>query len=310
MRFSRNSRLVASLSLAAAVLAAAFVAWRAHSSAPRLDRRVAAPLDSAAAMVTALMSVTEESDITDDAVLAAGYLERHRLGLAGPFKLAEFALADSAMSPGVRRGVAWLLLRQAYFGQGYRLDSDVLRHRRDTTANAATRSRAMAAVVERMIREADDPRAGELAARLTFQLASAERIIPSGVALQAIKMAALVRDRALARRDARALIDAARASHSDPLEMLSSWRASLRFMVERPVWSRSAWEADAVQDLDEWLAVVREIAADTSADPLPAAMSADRLGRLPEPFALRLLALATNERLAPQAPVALQSREL
>lgn len=277
---------------------------------PELARRVAAPLDSAAASVAALLDTSAQSTgvISAEAAIAAGYLERHRLGLANPFRLAEFALADSQLSAGSRRGVAWLLLRQAYFARGYALPAAALRALSGGDALTVAQRDAHVALVERAMRDSDDPRGAELGLRLAYQIAVSERTTPFGVARVVVRIAALARDRELARRDAHALVAAARASGKDPLTLVPSWRASLRFAVERPVWNRAAWEARATVESSRWLATLRTISADTS----QADMTVEHeppLGSMTRGVATRLLALSADQRLAPQAAVVLATRE-
>lgn len=286
----------------------------AHSrvaEAPKLDRRVAEPLDAAASSVSAMLETAagmNASNVSAEAAIAAGYMERHRLGLANPFRLAEFALADAQLPEGARRGVAWLLVRQAYFAQGYALPAaafDALSGR--DTIPARVRD-AHIALLERAMRDADDPRGTELGLRLAYTIATAERTTAPGVARVAVRIAAMARDRELARRDAHALVDAARASGKDPLALIPSWRASLRLGVERPLWDRTSLEARAATASSRWLATLRTIAVDTvrsDATEIPAPV----VGRLSRGTATRLFTLSADRRLAPQAAVVLATRE-
>ena len=301
--------------LSAVVLAAAggIALWgmlTRPGESPELARRVAAPLDSAAASVAEMIATAAQSSgvISAEAAIAAGYIERHRLGLANPFRLAEFALADSQLPAESRRGVAWLLLRQAYFAQGYALPGSALGVLSGRDATTVEQRAAHLALVERAMRDSDDPRGAELGLRIAYQVAASERTTAYGVARVVVRIAALARDRELARRDAHALVDAARASGKDPLLLVPSWRASLRFAVERPVWNRAAWEARATVESSRWLATLRTIAADTARADLTVE-PAPYIGNLARPIAARLLSLSADQRLAPQAAVVLATRE-
>lgn len=298
---------------AAIVLVAGIVVFvslpRLRDAAPRLDRRVAQPLDMAAASVSAMIDSARTRDsarVRPEVAIAAGYLERHRLGFADPFRLADLALADPQLTPESRRGVAWLLVRQAYFGQGYELPAAVFATLagRDSLPRAAQRLHA--SFVQRAIEELHDPREAETALRIAYQLAVAERTIQPRVAQLAIRLAALARDRALARRDAHALIDASRAARVDPLALVPSWRASLRFSVERPLWEQRPWRRESALAAARWLLALRAVAADSTVD-----SSSVRLGtgRLSRGIALRLLEAASEARLPPQPAVVLALRE-
>ncbi len=287
------------------------VAAGRSGESPELAKRVAAPLDSAAGAVADMLDSAARSPrvVSAEAALAAGYLERHRLGLANPFRLAEFAMADSQLSIESRRGVAWLLIKQAYFARGFTLPTAALRALSGSDALPLEQHGAHVALVERAMRDSDDPRGAELGLRLAYQIAASERTTPFGVARVMVRMAALARDRELARRDAHALVAAARASGKDPLTLVPSWRASLRFAVERPVWNRAAWEARATVESSRWLATLRTIAADTSRTDITVAVEPQRAAALSRAVAVRLLAITADGRLAPQTAVVLATRE-
>src|SRR3712207_954982 len=54
--------------------------------------------------------------------IALGYLERARLGLGSPFRLAEYALRDPRLDSTTRRDVAWAIVGRTLAGAGYAID--------------------------------------------------------------------------------------------------------------------------------------------------------------------------------------------
>lgn len=168
--------------------------------------------------------------------IRAGYVERLRLGLGSPFRLIDFALADPRLTTADRRSVASTLLEQTQRGRMYEIDPGVLQPGSDpSTPESLSRATRHLEVIERAIAEAEDPRAGELSIRLGYQLARLENAVGAGTLASAVRVAALVRDRELARRDAHALVRAAREAGADPIDLVPQWRAQRRFWVERPV---------------------------------------------------------------------------
>src|SRR5690606_658983 len=84
------------------------------------------------------------------------------------------------------------------------------------------------------IGESADPRAGELAVRLGYSLAAAEGSLGENAPRIAARVAALVRDRELAMADAREVLDSARHSGTDALQLVQRWRAERRLRSETP----------------------------------------------------------------------------
>jgi hypothetical protein len=147
------------------------------------------------------------------------------------------ARQDPRLRFATRHAVAWALLGHTLTGESYEVDPSVL----DADAGgaaAAGRGSPRGAWhrrrIERAVTTDEDPRAGELAVRLGYALARGERSVSGQVVATSAQVAALLRDRELARRDAVRLFDAARVSGVDPLLLVAAWRAERRFAVERP----------------------------------------------------------------------------
>lgn len=205
------------------------------SVGPEIAAELRAGRAYAAALIAGARAATPDS-IAPSTAIALGYLERHRLGLGSPFRLIDYALRDPRLDDSTRRAVAWALLARTMDGDGDAVEPTAL-DSLDAPAplGAPVSGRAHLALVERAVRDAHDPRAGELAIRLAYAFAAAEHRVRAGAPLAAAEAAALVRDRELARDDARDLLREAWVRDEDPLSLLVEWRVTRRFRVERPV---------------------------------------------------------------------------
>lgn len=245
-----------------------------------------------------------------DAV-AAGYLERLRVGLGSPFRLAEYASRDPRLSDSTRARLTMAILARTLRGEAYQVDPAAL-------ASIGARGRwwrgadgaVHLALIERTIDRARDPRGGELAVRVAYALARAEGEVGRQALPIAAQVAALVRDRALARRDAAALLSEAERGTGDVGAMLGAWRATGRFAVERPPLDPVPADAqtEAMREAPRLLAALREVGD------VPGA-SADAESRAPRPVpvlgpaaARRLGTLASVRRAPPQAAVTVTLR--
>ena len=59
-------------------------------------------------------------------VVAAGYLERLRLGMGSPFRLMEYALRDPRLTSQTRTPLVWALMEGTREGQAFRVDAQAL----------------------------------------------------------------------------------------------------------------------------------------------------------------------------------------
>jgi hypothetical protein len=168
-------------------------------------------------------------------VVVLGYVERLRLGLGSPFRLADQALNDPRLDDTVRHRAAAALLHQAGEGWSYRLDHRALAL---IGGDSAGRAEGTAArhleLISDGVSAAAHPRVGELAVRAGYTLAAAEGLVAAHAPTLAAHAAALIRDRELARRDVQRLLAEADATDRHPLVLLREWRAGLRFEVEAP----------------------------------------------------------------------------
>ena len=195
-------------------------------------RSTAAALHVAA---TRLVKLTD-AFATDDqrrAAIAWGYSERLRLGLESPFRLIEAAARDPRLATDERRTVSWALLSRVLSGETHQVDAAALDLLGPWENGRSPLGEQHLALIEGAILNADNPRAGELAVRLAYTLASAERIVDGSAPLLAAEAAALIADREVARREASGVVRGLRGA--DPIEVVRQRRARLGFYVERPV---------------------------------------------------------------------------
>ena len=230
-RHSRMKRLLAFALGGTMVLAAC----RSSALGPETARAIA----EARAFRATLVAAAERAPATraDTArLIALGYLERTRLGMGSPFRLADFALNDPRLPDSLRTRTAWAVLALVYDGQTYVLDAAVLDSLYvEPSANTPDAAESALRDIERTVATAPTPRAGELAIRLAYADAAAERLVRGTAALTATRAAAQLRDRALARHDLERLLRAAHDEGLTPVQLLPAWRMARRFDVERPL---------------------------------------------------------------------------
>lgn len=250
--------------------------------------------------------------LSDDEVIALGYFERARLGLGSPFRLVAYALRDQRLEPVIRTSVAYAILAHTVDGRGYQVHPAVLD--RVTLAGVpqeVTVGGYHLLLLEQTIASAPTPRSGELAVRLGYLLAEAERTVgplPAGTVVHA---AALIADRHKAQADAADLLRTAAQRGVDPLRLLEEHRERLAFQVEQPALTPLSprEEIAEARGASRVTLRVRLLAQQLSAPRL----HPRGLARRPEPaveswlrgeVAARLESLAAAQNYPPQAPVA------
>jgi hypothetical protein len=189
-------------------------------------RRAAEYYDS---LVVLERAVAAPNRVNPATAVALGYLERLRLGLGSPFRLAEFALSDPRLDDSTQSRVAWAILARLRRGDAYIIDPSVA-DAFDPQSNGA----AHLALIQHTIESARDPRAGELTVRLAYALAAGEQTVTEQSDAIAAQVAALVRDRVLAQADLRDLLHGSDVQHLDPLAELVSRRRARTLTVELP----------------------------------------------------------------------------
>src|SRR5690242_11273525 len=224
----RRFSLLLSASLLGVVSAFGWLRTRPEMSgdAAAHMRRAAAYYDSVVVLERAIGTPSRVSAATS---IALGYLERLRLGLGSPFRLADFALSDPRLDDSTQARVAWAILARLRRGDAYVIDPSVA-DEFDSGVNGA----AHLALIEHTIESARDPRAGELTVRLAYALAAGEQTVGEQSDAIAAQVAALVRDRDLAQADLRDLLHAADVQHLDPLAELVRRRRARALVVEQP----------------------------------------------------------------------------
>lgn len=243
--------------------------------------------------------------MSDPEVIAAGYVERLRLGVGSPFRLMEYALRDPRLTPGTRAPLVWGLLDATRGGRGYEIDPRALtRIGTDPLTRDVAVARRHLGLIEDAVLAAEDPRAGELAVREAYRLAAASHAVSPSAPIFAASAAALARDRELARRDAGHLLAAAARSGRHPFAVLVEWRAQRRFEVEAPAGApRDAALEDAAGRQAARLVERVEAARDRSGGEPQSPVERPGLPRLTEASARRLAKLARKQFHPTQAPV-------
>lgn len=202
----------------------------------------------------------QPEDVPLEAAVVLGYAERVRIGLGSPFRLADFARNDPRLSPAARRATAWALLDAAHRGAAHAVDAAALTTVIPDRAGGAANHLDL---VEREVGRGD-PRAGELAVRLAYQLAAAERLIAKDAVPVLAQSAAIIRDRHVARDDVDRLFNAASVEGRDPLALIPEWRAVRWFASERPATEAqsASVERDAVRRVAAVLDSIRVLVAE------------------------------------------------
>jgi hypothetical protein len=189
-------------------------------------RRAAAYYDS---LIVLNRAAATPARVAPATAVALGYLERLRLGLGSPFRLADFALTDPRLDDSTRVRVAWAILARLRRGDAYIVDPAVA-----DAFDSESHGAAHLALIQRTIESARDPRAGELTVRLAYALAVGEQTVADQSDAVAAQVAALLRDRVLAQGDVRDLLHTTDARQLDPLAELVRRRRARVFAVERP----------------------------------------------------------------------------
>ena len=307
----RSSR-AATIGILVAALAVA-VSWAIATRGSRrvpmtreVAREMRAGADFAARIETSLTAPSAESISVADAV-AQNYLERLRLGLGSPFRLIDYALADRMLPDTTKRLVAYALLQRTLDGDAYHVPTAALANAGNVlTELPAQLAGRQVALIDSVVANATDPRGGELTVREAYRIAAAGGSVGRRGPWLGTQVAAIARDRVMARKDVINLLATARRNHIDPLGLIPVWRLERRFSVERPVMDALAPEverralanvAPVVRSLDSLAAEERRYTPD-SAD---TAGSATR--RVSGEAARRLAAVASVRAAPPQAPI-------
>ena len=174
-------------------------------------------------------------------LIAIGYLERLRLGLGSPFRLIEHALDDRRLDPDERVDLGWALLARTHAGRSYRVDPSAL----DWIGGGGNPSWRWIGddhlgLIDSVVSTAADPWAAEALLRFAYRAAVAEGLVGERTPDIVAGAAALLGDRALAMRDARALLGTARDTGISALALIGEWRKARRFRVEQPALTRLA----------------------------------------------------------------------
>jgi hypothetical protein len=202
--------------------------------------------------------------VDDAGAVALGYVERLRLGLGSPFRLAEQAASDARLPAALGRQLAWGLLARTARGEAFVLDAVALGDGSEPTYGLVAEGAWHQATIDSVVAAAPTARTGEESVRVGYALARAEGLVSANIAHAVVHAAALARDRRLAREDAARLLAASRSEQVyDALELVPMWRAARRLRVETPLMA-DALAPDAgvaVQGAERLLTYLRQTSA-------------------------------------------------
>ncbi|MGH7616902.1 MAG: hypothetical protein ACREPM_06710 [Gemmatimonadaceae bacterium] len=295
--------------LTASMLGVALIVSAA--SAPRGSGNVARSLAAATAYFDSIVVLARNAQPVgakgDRLTVELGYLERERLGLGSPFRLADEAVHDPRLDSASRSRTALALVGRLRRGDAYVMNAAALDGAGPWSADGhGATGAAHLALIDRAVRGASDPRAGELTVRLAYTLAAASGAIAPWSVNTASQVAALLRDRELARRDVGDLVADASDRHEDVLTLLGSRRAARAFRVEQPALARldSRLQVEAMGAVP---ALVRAIDTLERVEPREAAPAATAT-LLGVSFAERLEELGRSRPPVAQVAVTLRAR--
>jgi len=260
--------------------------WRARANAQ---------MESAAARLDSLTD-RGSADARDRAAIAWGYAERLRRGLESPFRLIEAAARDPRLAADERRTVAWALLAHVTRGNSHVVDPAALDGLGPMNDGVSVSGDSHLELARRAITAAENPRSAELAVRLAYTLAGAERLVDGSAPVLMAEAAAMIADREIARREAIQLVRSARGH--DPIDEIRARRARRAFYVERPelLAPTEKLERAALELTPVLLADLRAMRFVAPSDTVAAPDSTD------EALARRLY--AAGRRVPPAAPLA------
>ena len=232
------------------------------------------------------------NDQRDADAISAAYRERVRLGLGSPFRVIEIAAHDRRLREDDRERLLAGLFERVEDGETYEI--------------GATLPLAHYRVIEHALNSTYDPRIAELAVNLAYEVAAAEQTVTPELQFAAAGTVALMRDRALAQRDAKHVRSVARTHSLAPHTLVPAMRAQRALLVEQPL---QPMLSGAAQEDASTLAVmlvggVRQAArAPVRFDVEQAAAS-----KLERDVAERILALQRVHERPPQAAIVIAMR--
>jgi hypothetical protein len=161
------------------------------------------------------------NDQRDADAISAAYHERVRLGLGSPFRVIEIAAHDQRLRQDDRERLLADLFERIEDGDIYEI--------------GATLPLAHYRVIEHALNSTYDPRIAELAVNLAYEVAAAEQTVTPALQFAAAGTIALMRDRALAQRDAKHVRSVARTHDLAPHTLVPAMRAQRALLVEQPL---------------------------------------------------------------------------
>lgn len=304
-------RFVLSAAVAAAGIAGcgAWLAFAATAAREReLFRHAGADLVYADSLERSL-AARPATDLQPGEALAALYLERLRLGLGSPFRLIDQVARETALKPVNGTRLADAMLARTLVGDAYTPGRAALSLVSSPPAGSAAGSLHQS-IIDSVVASAEDPRIGELTVRLAYRLSEAAGSVSRRGPELATAAAAQARDRVLAMRDARRVIDAAERRGLSRLATVRLWRETRRLAVEQPVLAplTARAERDAVAGVPALVALIERLGASGEAGAGSYAARSPGERRRTEALASRMATIAARRDLPPVAPITIAVR--
>src|SRR5215831_13432090 len=235
MEVARRLSLLVTASLLGLAIMLGWVSARPAASANAV-RRLSEGNSYFDSTIVLARAARPRGDRGNQLALTLGYAERLRLGLGSPFKLVDEALSDPRLDDSNSTKTAWGILGRLQRGDAYVIDPLVLEGLGPWSSDRQGASGAAhLGLIESTIRGASDPRAGELAVRLAYQIEAAKGTLSPSAFGIITQVAALIRDREAAESDLRDLLADANQNHVAVLDLLHDRRAEHAFRVEQPL---------------------------------------------------------------------------
>lgn len=232
------------------------------------------------------------NDQRDADAIGAAYHERVRLGLGSPFRVIEIAAHDRRLRERDRERLLAALFERVEDGETYE--------------SGATLPLAHYRVIEHALNSTYDPRIAELALNLAYEVATAEHTVTPELQFAAAGTSALMRDRALAQRDAKHVRSVARTHRLAPHALVPAMRAQRALLVEQPL--QPMLTAAAQEDASTLAVLLVGGVRQAARAPVRFDVEQAAASRLERDVAERILALQRVHERPPQSAIVIAMR--
>ena len=232
------------------------------------------------------------NETRDVKAITAAYHERVRLGLGSPFRVIEIAAHDERLRSDDREELLAELFERVEAGETYEI--------------GATLPLAHYRVIEHALNSTYDPRIAELAVNLAYEVADTEQTVTPAAQFPPATTIALMRDRALAERDAQHVRSVARTHDLEPYKLVPAMRAQRALLVEQPL--QATLHADAQEDASTLALMLVGGVRQAARSPVRFEAAQEAVSKLDHEVAERILALQRKPERPPQSAIIVAMR--